>query len=349
MIDLRLRLYVARKILWNLRVQDHRYLWRISNALHCILSRQRASLNSQPFFAQIEPTTACNLDCRHCPRTTLEDTRAFLSYEQFVHILDALPGLILINLQGAGEPTLHKDLFRMASEARRRKIYVFTVTNLNRPERIIHRLAESDFNEINVSLESIDPERYEWFRPGGSLALLESNLRLLDDVKRRNGRNFGVGLWTTVTGETIVSIKEIFQFANETGAIERIQVQFLQEKDNYVANYTHDMRAHRISKWSENVAQIRNLLQRYSKKYGIRASLVAGRCRWPWGGIFINANGLLAPCCNIKDYRRPFWGDITGGPLNEVWHSQEWVSLRAGLLAGIPHWVCSSCPFARLG
>lgn len=348
MIDVRLRMYIVGRILRNVRMLDYQYLWRIYNALRCLLSRHHAILTSQPFFAQIEPTTACNLHCRHCERTALEDTRAFLSYEQFVHILDSLPGLLLVNLQGAGEPTLHKDLFRMASEARRRQIYVFTVTNLNVPERTIHRLAESDFNEINFSMESADPERYEWFRGGGSLALLESNLRLLSDLKNRNGRDFSVGLWTTITKETLGSIEEIFQFAEQTNAVERIQAQFLQDKDNYVAHYDDELQAQRIRDWKGHADKVRNLLQFYSKRYGLRSSLIAGRCRWPWGGLFINAKGLLAPCCNIKDYRNPFWGHIASGSLDKAWHSQEWASLREGLLSGVPHRACSGCPFARL-
>jgi Iron-sulfur cluster-binding domain len=73
---------------------------------------------------------------------------------------------------------------------------------------------------------------------------------------------------------------------------------------------------------------------------------VEGGCRWPWNGIYVDARGLLAPCCNIKDYHKPLWGDTAKGALPGVWQGPDWVAVREGLLTGKPHAACTGCPYA---
>lgn len=331
--------------MWPLDKHDLR---RLHNAMQCAMSRNRVSATTQPVYAQIEPTTACNLQCRFCLNPTYPSPRHSLSYGQFVEILDSLPSLLVVNLQGAGEPTLNKELFHMATEARRRKIYVFTVTNLNIQERVVYELAESDFNEINISLESVDPERYEWFRRGGSFALLESNLRLLADLKNRNKDAFpSIGIWISLTAATLSSVREVFEFANKSNVVERIQCLFLMDKESYVQRYDDDLRAQILPDRKEAANKVRHLLQAYSKQYGVRGFLVEGGCGWPWFGLSVNAEGegLPAPCFNVKDYRNPLWGNIASGSLDEIYHSSNWISVREGLLSGIPHSVCRGCPY----
>jgi MoaA/NifB/PqqE/SkfB family radical SAM enzyme len=325
---------------------DHHDFWRIYNAMRCGLSRNGAMPTAQPFFAELEPTTACNLHCRFCLNPSLPHPRHALSYEQFLHILDSLPGLLAISLLGLGEPTLNRDLFRMASEARRRKIYVVTVTNLNVPERTVHKLAESDFNEISISLESTDPGRYEWFRGGGSLARLDSNLSLLSDLRHRNARTFSVGLWTTVTEMTLESIENVFQFCAKSGAIERIQFQFVLDKPIHLAVYDEELRGQLIPSWKKTGKRLADLIWDCSQRYGILGYLIDARCGYPWSGVFINAQGLLAPCCHIKDYQNPPWGDIANGSLDRAWRSEDWVRLRKGILSGAHHSACRGCPYA---
>ena len=347
MIGFRQRAYVAAKLFRTLGAPDFNNLWRAWNALCCVTSRNGLSPARQPFFAQIEPTTICNLRCRFCLNPALPDPRSVLSYDRFIQILDSFPGLLIINLQGLGEPTLNKDLFRMATEARRRKIYVYTVTNLNLPERVVHRIAESDFNGVNISVESVEPGRYAWYRLGGDFARLESNLRLLAALRKTNGKDFTIGLWATVTNDTVDSLEDIFKFAASTGGVDRIQVQLLQNKDNYVVVYDDALKDQQFSNLQEGERKLRQLLRDFSRRYKVSSSLVGGKCRWPWGGLFINAEGLLAPCCNIKDYKDPLWGDLAQGSSGTAWHSAEWTSLRGGLLTGDFHRSCVGCPSAR--
>jgi len=294
-------------------------------------------------YAQIEPTTACNLTCRFCLNPHLPHPRHHLSYEQFVQILDGLPGLLGINLQGLGEPTMNKGLFKMASEARRRKIYVFTVTNLNLPEKMLHKLADSEFDAINISIESVDPEKYAWYRRGGDIRTVVRNLGLLGDLKKKNGRAFSVGLWATMTEETIGSIESIFEFAHRSGVIERIQTVFLTDKVSHASKYEDALHVQQVADRRVKAGKVRAALHSLSREYGIFASHVEGKCPWPWFSVFINAQGLLSPCCYIKEYQNPKWGNVAEGNIAMVWHGPEWDKLREGLVTGKPHRTCAGC------
>jgi len=345
-IGVRQRVHFAAGVLEKVRVTDSRDLRRIGNAVRCLTSRRHARIRGQPFFAQVEPTTVCNLRCRFCLNPSLPRPRHSLSYTKFTQVLDSLPGLLAVNLQGCGEPTMNRDLLRMASEARRRRIWVSTVTNLNLDDDMVRQLAESDFDAIHMSLESAEPERYEWYRRGASFPRFAANLRRLTDLRLKRRGHFAGSFWVTVTTETIDALEGIFRFAEETGTVKRIQVQLLQSKDDYVRIYDDEMKTRLFHDGEEEERKVKALLRQYSRQSGVTGWLVGGRCGWPWGGVFVNAEGHLAPCCAIKDFRDPCWGEISG--LRGAWHSADWVSLREGLLAGHPHPACRSCPAARV-
>jgi MoaA/NifB/PqqE/SkfB family radical SAM enzyme len=349
MFDARLRQYMFRRVRGNLWPPSRHNGWRLYNLLRCSRSVGKPKVKAQPYFVEIEATTACNLRCKFCLNPTLPNPRHRITYEQFVSILDNMPGLIAVSLLGLGEPTLNKDLFRMATEARRRKIFVLTVTNLNTSEKMVEKLAESDFNEVNISLESTDPERYAWFRTGGDLAVMEKNLQLLGELKRKNGKqDMSVGIWTTLTDETIPELDSIFAWCRSTGVVERVQFQFVSDMPMHLDIYDDAMTRQLVSNWQEAERGLRQLIWAGSEKYGILGSLLQSRCRYPWSGPYINAEGLMSPCCFIKDYHNPEWGSIAVDSLSTVWQSDDWLGVRQGLISGNLHHACRGCPYGFL-
>src|SRR5208337_5212189 len=84
-----------------------------------------------PEFAQIEPTTQCNLNCRNCSRRFLPEHRKGISMQpkRFGELLDRIPSLKQIHLQGLGEPLLTPDLQGIIDLAKARGIRISTTTN----------------------------------------------------------------------------------------------------------------------------------------------------------------------------------------------------------------------------
>jgi MoaA/NifB/PqqE/SkfB family radical SAM enzyme len=70
-----------------------------------------------PAFAQIEPVGRCNLACKMCTVNERGDAVAEMALERYTALLDQLPGLRELHLQGLGEPMLHPAFFDMVALA----------------------------------------------------------------------------------------------------------------------------------------------------------------------------------------------------------------------------------------
>jgi MoaA/NifB/PqqE/SkfB family radical SAM enzyme len=81
-----------------------------------------------PPILQLEPTTACNLDCPFCLRSSLNRSEGSISFDQFRQVIDTSRSRYL-TLHGWGEPLLHPDLPDMIRYAAGKKISVNFTTN----------------------------------------------------------------------------------------------------------------------------------------------------------------------------------------------------------------------------
>jgi MoaA/NifB/PqqE/SkfB family radical SAM enzyme len=81
-----------------------------------------------PPILQLEPTTACNLDCPFCLRRSLNRSEEFISFNDYRQIIDKSKSRFL-TLHGWGEPLLHPDLPAMIRYAAGKKISVNFTTN----------------------------------------------------------------------------------------------------------------------------------------------------------------------------------------------------------------------------
>src|SRR5919107_3616296 len=85
-----------------------------------------------PEHLQIEVTGACNLRCRMCLvryAPAVGRREGALAYEDFLALVDALPDLKRLTLQGLGEPLLSPHLLDMIRHATGRGIHVGFNTN----------------------------------------------------------------------------------------------------------------------------------------------------------------------------------------------------------------------------
>src|SRR3954447_22087755 len=90
---------------------------------------------TSPKFLQVEPVGQCNLRCQMCPIQFRQDgppygPPAFMPFEEFTRVLEQMPGLQHLHLQGLGEPLMHPRMFDMVEYAAGRGIQVSTNTNL---------------------------------------------------------------------------------------------------------------------------------------------------------------------------------------------------------------------------
>src|SRR5689334_3047704 len=141
-----------------------------------------------PEHLQVEVSGACNLRCRMCLvryAPGIGRREGALSYEDFLALVDSVPDLRRLTLQGLGEPLLSPHLLDMIRYAAARGVHVGFNTNgvlLTRP--IARALVEAGTGHVHVSLDGARAETYEDVRHGtgfaprpGQFARVLKNLR----------------------------------------------------------------------------------------------------------------------------------------------------------------------------
>ncbi|MEK6715215.1 MAG: radical SAM protein [Candidatus Omnitrophota bacterium] len=131
----------------------------------------------------IEPTSYCNLRCKHCIPQAINEDRGYIDYELYKYILDDNPQLTCLILARNGEPFLHPRIFDLISLAKSKNIYVSLYTNgILVSDEKANRILSTGLDEINFSMEDIE-NGYEKNR-GISYHKLKHNMGLL--IKKRN-------------------------------------------------------------------------------------------------------------------------------------------------------------------
>ena len=144
-----------------------------------------------PQFLQLEPVGQCNLRCRMCPIQFRRDgppfgPPAFMDFAVFRRLIDELPTLKDLQLQGLGEPMMHPRFFDMVEYATARRIRVSTNTNLTllndaRAERCV----ASGLADLHASIDGATAETYERIRVRAKFDRVTANLGRLIDARRR--------------------------------------------------------------------------------------------------------------------------------------------------------------------
>jgi MoaA/NifB/PqqE/SkfB family radical SAM enzyme len=310
-------------------------------------------------WIQAEPTTVCNLECSFCYGRSMATAK--MDSRTFVELLDLLPPLTWVHLQGEGEPFLAPGFFGMAMEAKRREMLCITTSNgtlFNAAN--IERVLDSGLGSILVSLESPDPAEFRAIR-GFELEDAVSGIRALQEEKVRRGSALpAIGLAVTVLRSTRHRLPEIFALHRALGLDGHINVRCLQKTRGYDAIYDADMRAQLLD--DEEVARVgameAALLEEYfggplPPNHPLRERLermqmeIMGAtpgCFWLDSGLYVDADGELAPCCNIKKSVFRF-GHYRSVDLAAVDRQRD--EMQAELLSGRIPRPCEGCLLAE--
>ena len=107
-----------------------------------------------PPILQLEPTTACNLNCPFCLSSSLNRSEEYISFDEFRQIIDRSKSRYL-TLHGWGEPLLHPDLPAMIRYAAGKKISVNFTTNATLLPVKTDELLDSGLDAIAFSFPEV--------------------------------------------------------------------------------------------------------------------------------------------------------------------------------------------------
>lgn len=126
-------------------------------------------------YLRISVTDRCNLRCRYCmpeEGVTMLNHKEILSFEEIVEVVNAgvNNGIDKVRITG-GDPLVRKnieELIRLLSEIDGIKDLAMT-TNGILLEKYAEILAKSGLHRVNISLDTVDPEKYYHITRGGDI------------------------------------------------------------------------------------------------------------------------------------------------------------------------------------
>jgi radical SAM protein with 4Fe4S-binding SPASM domain len=287
-----------------------------------------------PFTVSIEPTTSCNLRCPECPSGLRKFTRdtGSLSLELYQKILDQLhPDLFYLILYFQGEPYLNPLFFRMAAEARKRKIYTATSTNAHfLTDNLARNTVESGLDRIIISLDGLDQATFEKYRVGGSVdKVLEGTRNLIRWKKELHSKTPHIILQFIVFSTNEHQVPALKKLAKELG------VDGLELKTAQVNNYEDgNALIPSNAKYSR--------YKKHNGKFKIDNEL-KNHCWRVWRGCVITWDGLVVPCCFDKDATHRL-GDMKTQSFKEIWRGEAYDDFRKKLFSARKEIdICKNC------
>ncbi len=324
-----------------------------------------------PREIQVEVTGACNLQCKMCLvryRPRIGRKTGALPIATFHRLLDELPDLERVTLQGLGEPLLAPGLLEMVEACTSRGIEVgfnSNATLLTRP--IAERLVGLGLGWLHVSLDGATAETYEGIRDGARHADVRRNLEALLEVRAAAGsalprvllvfvamrRNVGelpdlvrlAAAWG-VDGLWVQNLSHSFGDTDPAGSYAQIRA-FARDEALWGGDGDH----------GDPFAPARAL----AAELGVDLRLPhvderppapePGRrgCDWPWRSTYITHRGDVQPCCMVMGSDRATLGSVDEqSSFRAVWENEEYQRFRQRLSEpGDPPEVCRGCSLYR--
>lgn len=335
-----------------------------------------------PRFAQIEPVGRCNLACRMCTVNERADQVAELSMERYRALLDQMPDLTHLHLQGLGEPMLHPQFFEMVELAAGRGIRVSANTNLTLlTEHRATRCADSGLAELSVSLDGASAQVYESIRRKASFGKVLRNLRRLVEARNASASLLQLRAVMVLMRSNLHELPALVRLLHDYG-VEELLVQRLSSdlaQADLPARYIpiRDFVSDNELRDVDEAAAVFDSARRASAEVGLRLHLprlksdpapARRSCGWPWEQLYVTAAGELLPCCMVATADRHSFGNVfappaSSGPMQTPprpatqgrdgalgpdgllarWHGEQAQAFRAALAADQPPTVCRGC------
>ena len=269
---------------------------------------------------QIEPTSACNLDCKICMRRNLERPISFLSLDNFKKILNS-GNFRYVGLHGWGEPLLNKQLFEMVRYAEAKGISTNLTTNGTLLQENIANILSSGLREIAFGI----------YDKGLFNKVMPQIEKLIQEKRKRNFKRPKTYLDITIYDGNLEQIPELVRLASELG----IDAVILHRLFNL---YKVDPSAKYISEEEEEdlFAKLRQLANSLRLELYLPAKH-SYPCRIVKRSIFVTVEGEVTPCTYLPDLHL---GDALEQGVNRVMRSKAYTAFVKNMRN---HPICSRC------
>ena len=335
----------------------------------------------------LEPTSACNLRCRTCVRTTWTEPTGFMELSTFRKVLDHLkrfPSLQEMAFWGVGEPLYHGDIVEIVAFAHARGLRTEIVTNgilLDKP--MAKGLIKAGLDTIIVSVDGVTSESYADVRCGGDLSLVTDNVMGLRRVREELFRkNPDVGIEFVVMRRNVDQLPELQYTAFSMGATFIIVTNLLPYTEELKGEILYGLTATnrndtprtlaypelllpRMDMQPEYMSPLLKLMKRVGRpSIGLKTYGPADDDHCPFigrGSLAVAWTGDVSPCVALmhsyrcfvlgreKFIKRYVVGNIITEKIQDIWNKKEYRDFRRRVATFdfAPCLRCGSCQYAE--
>jgi len=314
----------------------------------------------------LEISSRCNLNCRHCFRKTYiaAGKDELMDIEILNNIMPELKRLHSIDLTGWGEPLLHPEFGRILKDIRRNfpGALSFTTNGLLMNEEIVNNILDAEADNVCFSVDASDRESYREAR-GRHWDKLENAISELALKKKVRGRGIPRIYASFLLKKS--RLLDLYKFGDKmtqlllngiilqqmTGVFSRADLEEITYAGYYGAAFDEEQFWRGIKELKEEL----NYVQTIGPER-IFSERQAGCGGFPLGHLFIKASGKVSPCCtlgypvlllNRKKELRPanmlVLGDIKEQGLEQIWESRAAVSFREEMTQKGCAEACADC------
>ena len=168
-----------------------------------------------PICLTWELTYACNLQCVHCLSSSGRRDPRELTTEECEAVIDELQRMqvFYINI-GGGEPTIRKDFWHLVRYAVDHGVGVkFSTNGSGINVEVAEQLAESDYVDVQISIDGADAETNDHVRGAGSFA---TAVQAMEHLEAAGFEGFKISV--VMTRHNIPQVDEFKAMADHYGA-----------------------------------------------------------------------------------------------------------------------------------
>ena len=301
-----------------------------------------------PRIVQIEPTTLCNFNCAMCTRKTLPDSRKnrSMSFDTFLSIVEQIPTLKAIKLQGLGEPLLTPDLNKMLQWGYRKGIKFDIISN----GTLVHDRIDNILPYVSrfvISLDTLSDSVAERLRTPSNLSVIKQAVKEMVLAKKRLNCNAVVGVNCVVSHMNQHEIEDIMKFGVKTGVD---YVGFVLVENWKVSGESGYEESKDFVRMARNEVDMNHVRSIYMKKnYSFSLGILDGTprkgcCQWSFKNIYITCDGYVTPCCIRTNPDICSFGNVNDQPFKDIWNNKALQAFRRTHLVGESNPICNSCP-----
>ena len=269
---------------------------------------------------QIEPTSACNLDCKICIRQNLKRPISFLSFDNFKRLLDS-GNFRYVGLHGWGEPLLNQQLFKMVKYTESKGVS----TNLTTNGTLIREKIDSIFSSglRKIAFGVYDKELF--------LRNLSQIEELIAEKSKRHSKIPKIYLDITIYKENLPQILDLVRLAPEL----RVDAVILHRlfdvyKVDPAIKYLSAKEEEDLFAEISHLARVLKLEVYLPPKHSFP-------CRIIKHSIFVTVEGKVTPCCFLPDF---YIGNALEGEVGKIMRSKAYVDFVKNMKR---HPICSKC------